>query len=83
MEEINEHHVVEWDKMLQASKPPVSHTPLTVYMDKFALEKNIVALRNDKFKSIVGYTLQKPEFNQAQIMEIVDKWKQEGIWPNV
>jgi hypothetical protein len=25
----------------------------------------------------------KPEFNHETIKEVVDKWKKEGIWPNL
>lgn len=68
--------------MIQNSTPPVPNTPLTAYMDKYALEKHVVALNNAKIKKIIGYKLVHPEFNHEVIKDIVDKWKAEGVWPN-
>lgn len=83
IEDINEHHVSAWTEMLEKSKPPIHNTPLTAYMDKFMLEKKTVSLDNSKIKQIIGYKLLKPEFNHETIKEVVDKWKEEGIWPNL
>jgi len=83
IEDINEHHVSAWTEMLEKSKPPIHNTPLTAYMDKYSLEKKIVSLDNSKIKQIIGYKLLKPEFNHETIKEVVDKWKEEGIWPNL
>ena len=83
IEDINEHHVSAWTEMLGKSKPPILNTPLTAYMDKFMLEKKTVSLDNSKMKQIIGYKLLKPEFNHETIKEVVDKWKEEGIWPNL
>jgi hypothetical protein len=83
IEDINEHHVGAWTEMLEKSKPPIHHTPLTAYMDKFLLEKKIVSLDKSKIKEIAGYKLLKPELNHENIKEVVSKWKEEGIWPNL
>jgi len=83
IEDINEHHVGAWTEMLEKSKPPIHNTPLTAYMDKFTLEKKIVGLDNSKIKEITGYKLLKPELNHEHITELVRKWKEEGIWPNL
>ena len=83
IEDINEHHVSAWTEMLEKSKPPIHNTPLTAYMDRYTLEKKIVSLDNSKIKTIVGYELLKPKFNHDTIKEVVDKWKEEGIWPNL
>ena len=83
MEDINEHHVSAWTEMLGKSKPPIHNTPLTAYMDKFMLEKKTVSLDNSKIKEVIGYKLLKPELNHETIKEVVDKWKKEGIWPNL
>ena len=83
IEDINEHHVGAWTEMLEKSKPSIHNTPLTAYMDKFTLEKKIVSLNNSKIKEVTGYKLLKPELNHENIKEIVTKWKEEGIWPNL
>ncbi|KAF8797845.1 hypothetical protein BYT27DRAFT_7265004 [Phlegmacium glaucopus] len=83
IEDINEHHVGAWTEMLEKSNPPIHNTPLTAYMDKFTLEKHVVSLDNSKIKQITGYKLLKPELNHENIKEVVDKWKEEAIWPNV
>ncbi|KAJ7286050.1 hypothetical protein C8J57DRAFT_1286588 [Mycena rebaudengoi] len=81
VEEINEHHVGGWTEMIQTSNPPIPNTPLSAYMDKYALEKHVVAFSNKKLLEITGYKLKKPKFNHDTIKEVVDKWKAEGSWP--
>ena len=83
IEEINEQHVSGWTEMLQNSKPPITSTPLTAYMDKYALEKHVVAFPNAKIKEVIGYQLKHPKFSHEAIKEIVDKWKEEKSWPNL
>ncbi|KAF5386875.1 hypothetical protein D9615_001683 [Tricholomella constricta] len=81
VEDINEHHVSGWTEMITTSKPAIPNTPLSAYMDKFALSKHVVAFNNAKIKEVVGYKLTKPQFNHETIKEVVDKWKAEGTWP--
>ncbi|KAJ7582574.1 hypothetical protein C8J56DRAFT_222989 [Mycena floridula] len=81
VEDINEHHVGAWTEMIQKSNPPIPNTPLSAYMDKYALAKHVVAFNNTKIKEVVGYKLKYPEFNHDAIKEVVDKWKEEGSWP--
>lgn len=81
MEEINEHHVGEWTKMLTEANPPITNTPLSAYMDEYLLDKHKLGFNNAKIKEVVQYKLKRPEFGPETIKEIVDKWKAEGIWP--
>ncbi|KAJ3979181.1 hypothetical protein F5890DRAFT_1641432, partial [Lentinula detonsa] len=83
VEDINEHHVGGWTQMIQNSKPPIPNTPLSAYMDKYALETHIVALSNTKIKEVIGYKLKRPQFNHDGIKDMVDEyeWKEEGNWP--
>ncbi|KAK1233959.1 hypothetical protein PQX77_002849, partial [Marasmius sp. AFHP31] len=81
VEEINEHHVGGWTEMIQNSSPPISNTPLSAYMDQYALEKRIVGLDNTKVKEILAYQFRHPDFGHDIIKAIVDKWKEEGSWP--
>lgn len=83
IEDINEHHVSGWTEMIQTSKPPIANTPLSAYMDKFALSKHVVAFNNTKIKEVVGYQLKKPHFDHETLKDVVDKWKEEGSWPNL
>ncbi|ESK85966.1 nad dependent epimerase dehydratase family protein [Moniliophthora roreri MCA 2997] len=83
VEDINEHHVGGWTTMIQNSNPPIQNTPLSAYMDKYALEKRTIAFDNAKIKEVVGYSLKRPAFDHEAIREIVDKWKAEGSWPIV
>ena len=69
--------------MLLTSDPPITNTPISAYMDKYTLEKHVVGFDNSKIKQIVGYKLLRPDFNHANIKEVVDKWKAEGAWPNI
>ncbi|KAL4074666.1 NAD binding domain of 6-phosphogluconate dehydrogenase-domain-containing protein [Scleroderma yunnanense] len=80
-EEINEHHVGTWTEMLQLSAVPVTQTPLTAYMDKYALSRHRLGYSNDKIKHVVGYRLKRPQFCHETLKEVVDKWKAEGSWP--
>ncbi|THH10269.1 hypothetical protein EW145_g1430 [Phellinidium pouzarii] len=82
LEDINEEHVSGWVEMIMASDPPIPNTPLSAYMDESVLQKIVVAFNADKIKNIVGYTLKHPEFSQAELKDVVDRWKSEGSWPN-
>jgi len=79
---INEQHVEGWTEMLVNSSRPISNSPLNPYMDKYTLAKRVLALDNDKIKRIVGYKLLRPEFSPANLKEIVDKWKEDKVWPD-
>ncbi|KAF7338641.1 NAD dependent epimerase dehydratase family protein [Mycena venus] len=81
VEEINEHHVSGWTEMITTSNPPIPNTPLSAYMDKYALEKHVVAFSNAKLLEVTGYKLKKPNLNHDTVKEVVDKWKEEGSWP--
>ncbi|KAJ6618315.1 hypothetical protein B0H10DRAFT_2164210 [Mycena sp. CBHHK59/15] len=81
VEEINEHHVGGWTEMIQTSNPPIPNTPLSAYMDKYALEKHVVAFSNTKLLEVTGYKLKRPQLNHDTVKEVVDKWKKEGSWP--
>lgn len=69
--------------MMSTSNPPVTKTPLTAYMDLYDLHKHVVALNNGKIKRVVGYKLRRPQFGEAEIREVVEKWKAERTFPNV
>ena len=83
VEEINEHHVGTWTEMLQQSDPPITHTPLNAYMDKYALSKHKLAYSNEKIKNVIGYELKRPLFDRETLREVVEKWKEEGTWPQL
>lgn len=67
--------------MITSSTPPVPNTPLSAYMDLYLLEKHSVGFSNKKIEQIVGYKLQVPEFNTEVVLDMVQKWKDEGSWP--
>ncbi|KAJ7684710.1 hypothetical protein DFH06DRAFT_1073589 [Mycena polygramma] len=81
LEEINEHHVGGWTEMITTSNPPIPNTPLSAYMDKYTLEKHIVAFSNNKLLEVTGYKLKRPQLDHDTVKEVVDKWKSEGSWP--
>lgn len=83
VEEINEAHVSAWTEMLMKNKPPIMNPVVTAYMDVYTLQKHTVAMSNEKIKRIVGYKLKHPLMTQEVLREIVDRWKDEGSWPNV
>ena len=82
IEDINEEHVGAWVEMMQASNPPVTKTPLSAYMDESILQKMTIAYSANKIKNVVGLQLKRPKFEQAHLQEMVNKWKEEGSWPN-
>ncbi|KAK2467065.1 hypothetical protein APHAL10511_001323 [Amanita phalloides] len=83
VELINEHHVSAWIEMIANSKPPIPNTPLSAYLDNYGLKKHCVAFSNEKVKETVGYRLKRPNFNHETVGDVVEKWKSEGIWPNL
>ncbi|KAF7295281.1 NAD dependent epimerase dehydratase family protein [Mycena indigotica] len=54
VEDINEHHVSAWTEMITTSNPPIPNTPLSAYMDKYALDKHVVAFSNQKLLEVTG-----------------------------
>lgn len=82
MEEINDEHVGAWTEMIMRCEPPITSSPLTAYMDENSLRKKYLGFGNGKIKAVVGYTLQRPKFNQENLKEVVDKWKEERSWPS-
>ena len=80
---VNEQHVESWTEMLVNSSRPISNSPLNPYMDKYTVAKRVFSLDNNKIKKIVGFKLLRPEFSAANLQEIVDKWKADGVWPDV
>ena len=81
VEDINEEHVGAWTTMITTSTPPIPNTPLSAYMDLYLLGKHNFGLSNQKITDVVGYTLKVPEMNERVILEMVQKWKDEGSWP--
>jgi hypothetical protein len=69
--------------MITTSKPPIPNTPLSAYMDSFSLSNHVIAFSNEKIKNVIGYKLKEPQFNHAAIKELVEKWKEEGSWPQL
>jgi hypothetical protein len=67
--------------MITTSNPPIPNTPLSAYMDKYALDKHMVAFNNNKLLEVTGYKLKRPNLNHDTVKEVVDKWKEEGTWP--
>lgn len=68
--------------MLMNSNPPITKTPLSAYMDEATLQKWTIAYSADKLKNVVGLQLKRRQFDQAALKEMVDKWLEEGSWPN-
>ena len=67
--------------MITQSDPPVPNTHINAYMEEHELKRVCLSYNADKIKSIIGYKLKKAEFNRENIIEIVEKWKEEGSWP--
>jgi hypothetical protein len=83
VEDINDTHMSAWAEMIAKSDPPVSRTPLSAYMDTFSLSKHTIAFSNKKMQRIIGYQLKRPTMTADVLYEIIDKWKEEGIWPTL
>lgn len=81
IDDINDQHVGAWTEMLVNSNPPIVHTPLTGYMDSYALDKHTIAFPNKKIKEVIGYQLKHPQFGHEDVKDIVEKWKAEKSWP--
>lgn len=69
--------------MITQANPPVPNTHINAYMEEHELKRVTLSYNADKIKNIVGYKLKRPVFTQENIKEIVEKWKEEGSWPNI
>lgn len=83
IEDINEEHVGAWTEMITTSNPPIPNTPLSAYMDDSVLSKVCVAFSAEKIKRVTGFEVKHPKFTKEELSDVVDRWKEEGSWPNV
>jgi len=81
VEDINEEHVGAWTQMITTSNPPVPNTPLSPYLDLYLLSKHQLGLSNKKIQGILGFKPEVPGITEAAIKELIQKWKEEGSWP--
>jgi len=81
VEDINEEHVGAWTRMITTSNPPVPNTPLSAYLDLYLLSKHQLGLSNKNIQRITGFEVKVQGIAEAQIKDLIQKWKDEGSWP--
>jgi hypothetical protein len=81
VESANEHHMEAWANIITNSSPPVPNTPLTAYLDTTIFQKQGTAFSNAKIKRVIGYKIRRPKFTAAELDEVINSFKNDGIWP--
>jgi hypothetical protein len=81
VQQINAKHEMVWRELIHNSDPPVPRTPVSAFIELFKFYPRAIAMKNDKIKRVLGFEFKHPEFNQAEIEDIVDAWIEDNAWP--
>lgn len=82
IEDVNEKHFAPWPEMLSKSTPPIVNTPFTPTLPVALLSKHHIALEGTKVKKVIGWTPKYTTMTEEVIKDQVEKFKEEGVWPN-
>ncbi|KAI9219274.1 NAD-dependent epimerase/dehydratase [Blastocladiella britannica] len=80
VEDVNDAHMGPWSELLKSSS--IANSPLTPYLDQELLYNNHLQIVGNKIESVPGFTYTVPNVTEAKVREVVDGYKQQGIWPN-
>ncbi|CAH7675173.1 hypothetical protein BY996DRAFT_6430639 [Phakopsora pachyrhizi] len=85
VEDVNEKHFEPWPEMLAKSNPPVTNTPFSPTLPEALLSKNHLAFENSKVKETLRgvWSLEYPRINGEIVRDQIQRFKDEGVWPNV
>lgn len=75
-------HFEPWPEMLSKSMPPIINTPFTPTLPEALLSKHHIALDGTKIRQVIGWQPKFPKMTVAVIQDQLDKFKEEGVWPN-
>ncbi|XP_016978518.1 uncharacterized protein LOC108044141 [Drosophila rhopaloa] len=76
--EINDKHMAPWAEICQRNG--IDNTPLTPYLDEEQLQHKHLYLDNTKLKDF-GYVLQHPKLNRELLMEMVNDYVKQQLFP--
>ncbi|RXK42562.1 hypothetical protein M231_00116 [Tremella mesenterica] len=80
VEDVNELHVEAWAKMLAATEPPITLTPITPFLDEHAFRKLAICLDSSKARRILGFKPIKPRIEVEELKVIVKDFQDDGLW---
>ncbi|KAF9310301.1 hypothetical protein BG000_008408 [Podila horticola] len=78
-EDINETHLEPWSDLLKEAN--IKTSPLTPYLDQELCSNNAVSLDGTKICTTTGFTYEYPKLTEQSLREIIDDFKELGIWP--
>ncbi|XP_030370582.1 uncharacterized protein LOC115621162 [Scaptodrosophila lebanonensis] len=76
--EINDKHLAPWAEICQRNG--IENTPLTPYLEEEQLQHKHLYLDNAKLKDF-GYVLQAPKVTRALLMEMIDDYVKQQLFP--
>ncbi|BFF91216.1 uncharacterized protein DMAD_09547 [Drosophila madeirensis] len=76
--EINDKHMAPWAEICQRNG--IENTPLTPYLDEEQLHHKHLYLDNTKLKDF-GYVLQQPRLTRDLLMEMIDDYAKQQLFP--
>lgn len=82
IEDVNAKHFEPWPEMLSKSTPPISYTPFTPTLPESLLSKHYISFDGSKIRRVLNWKPKFAKMDVEHVQEQVDKFKQEGIWPN-
>lgn len=77
--EINHMTLMNWSEMV--SKSPISHTPLTPYLEEELLGDTVINIDGSLFEELTGFTYLRPQVPDDFINELVESYKEVNWWP--
>ncbi|SAL98714.1 hypothetical protein [Absidia glauca] len=79
VEDINEKHLQPWADILKANN--VQNSPLSPYLDPELLYNNAISVNGSAIEDQTGFKYSVPHLTQANLQQIIDEFKEMGLWP--
>ncbi|KAI8337758.1 hypothetical protein BC941DRAFT_426101 [Chlamydoabsidia padenii] len=79
VEDINEKHLQPWADILKANN--IQHSPLSPYLDPELLYNNAISVNGSAIEDQTGFKYSVPYLTQANLQQIIDEFKEMGLWP--
>lgn len=79
VEDINEKHLQPWADILKANN--VQNSPLSPYLDPELLYNNAISVNGSAIEDRTGFKYSVPHLTRANLQQIIDEFKEMGLWP--
>lgn len=77
---VNEKHLAPWAELVRKNNIVV--TPLSPYLDQELLYNNALSIDGSKIERETGFEYVVPYLTKEKLEEVIDGFKELGLWPN-